>query len=437
MTSLVATQALLVAREASEAEVFQETLARIADDAKYQAWRWTYGSHEEAMDRRWRATKGAPPLLGMPMGVKDIFNTVTGTTEMGSPSWKGHIAGNDARLVGEFVYRGAVVVGKTATAEFAVHALPPTLNPWDAAATPGTSSTGSAVAVALGHVPVALATQTAGSITRPASFTGTIGFKPTQGIYPRTGVLKTCDPFDTIGLICRYIEDIEPVFDATRVRGSDYPFAERGLVAASARANNPRKLRVARVTTPFSKHETATVTASVDAFIDGLPSDCFEIVDLDLSDVLADADRVHEQIYHKALSYYFKIEREAGDDFSPIMREIFAVGDQVSADTYRRDLEQLPLLRERFSVAAADIDLLCVASTASTAPLRGQTELPDTSRFWTMLHVPTLSLPLFVDDTSRLPYGVQLVGTRKFSEPLLFRFLRDAGLDSSALKTFR
>lgn len=437
MSSLVQTQARLASREASEAEVFQDILARIAADAHYQAWRWTYGSHDEAMERRWRGTKETQPLQGLPIGVKDIFNTVTGTTEMGSPSWQGHTAGNDARLVGEFIYRGAVVVGKTATAEFAVHALPPTLNPWDAAVTPGTSSTGSAVAVALGHVPVALGTQTAGSITRPASFTGTIGFKPTQGIYPRTGVLKTCDPFDTIGFICRYIEDIEPIFDATRVRGSDYPFTERGMAAANRRSNDPRKLRIGRVATPFSRFESDKVSAEVDGFIAALPRDKFEIVDLDLTAILADADRMHEQIYHKALSYYFKMEREAGDDFSQIMREIFAVGDQVPAEVYRSDLEGLPGLREAVSAATADIDVICVASTATTAPARGQMELPDTSRYWTMLHLPTLSLPLFIDETKRLPFGVQLVGTRKYSEPLLFRFLHDAGLDSSALKTYR
>jgi Asp-tRNAAsn/Glu-tRNAGln amidotransferase A subunit and related amidases len=437
MTSVVMSRAQLAAGSMSEAEMFQDVLARIAADQKYMAWAWTYGSYEEAMERRWRGRRESQPLTGLPLGVKDIFNSVTGTTEMGSPSWHGHHAGNDARVVAEFVYRGAVVVGKTTTAEFAVHALPPTLNPWNPDATPGTSSSGSAVAVALGHVPIALATQTAGSITRPASFTGVIGFKPTQGVYPRTGVLKTCDPFDTIGFLCRYLEDVEPVFEATRVRGSDYPFVERGLRAASARAADPRKLRIARIQTPFTRHEEPAITGAVDGFVASLPKDRFEIVDLDLTSLLADADRLHEQIYHKALSYYFKPERDAGDDFSPIMRDIFEAGDQVSAETYRANLEALPTLRAAFAAATANVDLICVASTATTAPPRGVAELPDTSRYWTMLHLPTISLPLFVHGENSMPFAVQVVGVQKFAEPVLFRFLADAGLDSSCLKCFR
>jgi len=179
------------------------------------------------------------------------------------------------------------------------------------------------------------------------------------------------------------------------------------------------------------------VQAGVSDFIEHLPRDKFEIVDLDLTELLSDASRVHEEIYHKALSYYFKIEREAGDNFSPIMREIFAVGDLVSPETYRNDLEVLPTLRQAFTTAAETVDVICVASTASTAPRRGEMEIVDSSRYWTMLHLPTLSLPLFIDDKTGLPFGAQLVGTTKFSEPLLFRFLRDAGIDSSALRTFR
>ena len=139
------------------------------------------------------------PLNGIPFGIKDIFNTQVMPTTMGSPIWAGFVAGNNARSVDSILRKGALSFGKTITAEFAVHALNATLNPYDVSKTPGTSSSGSAVAVALGIVPFALGTQTAGSIIRPASFCGVWGFKPSFGLIPRTGVLKTTDSLDTVG----------------------------------------------------------------------------------------------------------------------------------------------------------------------------------------------------------------------------------------------
>lgn len=435
MTSLLDTQARLRSGALSLETLFAQTLARIEADARYKAWVWTYDDPEAALAQRFQSSETPRPLDGLMLGVKDIFNAQTGTTEMGSRSWAGHRAGNDARVLAEFIYRGAVMTGKTAASEFAVHDLPDTLNPWDTTVTAGTSSSGSAVAVALEHVPVALASQTGGSITRPASFTGTIGVKPTQGIYPRTGVLKTCDPFDTIGFIGRHLADIEPVFEATRVRGSNYPFIEDGLQGAYAMARDPgRKIRVALVRTPFSSFEDAAVSKATGDFCARLPKDHFSVGEVDLIRHLARADWLHETIYNKALAYYFQTERASGATFSPVMSEIFAKGDAVTPDEYREALQELPHLRNSVAEAVADIDVLVAPSTATTAPPRGQMEQPDTSRFWTMLHLPTISLPMSIDDTTGLPFGVQIVGSRKFSDPLLFDVLRRAGIDDSALQ---
>ena len=120
-------------------------------------------------------------LAGVPVGVKDVFNTLDLPTEMGSPLWRGFTPGNDARSVFGLRRRDAVIAGKTVTAEFAVHTPGPTTNPHDPTRMPGTSSSGSAAAVAAGMVPVALGTQTAGSIVRPASYCGVFGFKPSFG----------------------------------------------------------------------------------------------------------------------------------------------------------------------------------------------------------------------------------------------------------------
>ncbi|MBI2030606.1 amidase, partial [Candidatus Kaiserbacteria bacterium] len=148
-------------------------------------------------DGAWKPREPRPPMDGprtkealfadIPIAVKDMYNTYDFPTQMGSPLWKGFEPGNDARAVYHLKHQGAVIVGKTVTAEFAVHALDKTLNPWDVTKGPGTSSSGSAVAVALGIVPFATGTQTAGSIVRPSSFCGVYGCKPSFGTIPRTG----------------------------------------------------------------------------------------------------------------------------------------------------------------------------------------------------------------------------------------------------------
>ena len=175
-------------KELSPAEVTSMSLENIISlGSKYGAW----VAHEDnsLISRIEKETKeyGVDTerlFEGIPIGIKDIFNTAELPTQMGSPIWKDFTPGNDARAVYHLKRQGANVVGKTVTAEFAVHALNETLNPYDVARTPGTSSSGSAVAVALGTVPFATGTQTAGSIIRPASFCGIYGCKPSFGFIP-------------------------------------------------------------------------------------------------------------------------------------------------------------------------------------------------------------------------------------------------------------
>ncbi|HBY56156.1 MAG TPA: hypothetical protein DEG23_05030, partial [Coxiellaceae bacterium] len=157
------------------------------------------------------------PLFGMPFGIKDVFNTRVLPTTMGSEIWRGFKAGNNARIVDEIVDRGAIVFSKTTTAEFAVHYIDnnKTINPYNSKHITGTSSAGSAVAVACGALPIALGTQTAGSIIRPASFCNIFGFKPSFGAIDRTGVLKTTDSLDTIGFLGSDIYGLRKTFEST------------------------------------------------------------------------------------------------------------------------------------------------------------------------------------------------------------------------------
>jgi Asp-tRNA(Asn)/Glu-tRNA(Gln) amidotransferase A subunit family amidase len=275
-------------------------------------------------------------LEGVPVGVKDIFNTADFPTEMGSRLWKGYSPGNDARAVFSLRQAGAIIPGKTATAEFAVHALGDTVNPHDAARTPGTSSSGSAVAVAVGIVPVALGTQTGGSIVRPASYCGVYGFKPSFGLIPRTGMLKTTDSLDTVGFLARHLEDLEPMLDVLRVHGRNYPISDAALrdeARQSAPRGRPWKIAMTRTHTwevaqPYAK----------DALVEwclrlaSLPQ--VEVEDVTLPSQLERAHEVHTTIYDKTLAYYFAEEFKQPDLMSRVMREVVVRGSAIDKGRY-------------------------------------------------------------------------------------------------------
>ena len=148
-------------------------------------------------------------LGSIPYLAKDIFNTKLFKTEMGSIIWKDFCPGNNARIIDNINSSGGILIGKTVTSEFAIHAANKTLNPFNKSRKVGTSSSGSAVAVALGVIPFALATQTAGSIIRPSSFCGIFGMKPTYGLLPRTGILKTTDTLDNPGFLTGNIHSLK------------------------------------------------------------------------------------------------------------------------------------------------------------------------------------------------------------------------------------
>ena len=157
------------------------------------------------------------------------MNTISFKTEMGSKLWKRFTPGNNARIIDDLISNGATLVGKTVTAEFAVHHLNKTLNPHDIKRTPGTSSSGSAVCVSNGDVPFSLGTQSAASINRPASFCGVWGFKPSFGLISRTGILKTCDTLDTVGFFTSHQKNLKFILEAVRLKGKNHPFVYKNI----------------------------------------------------------------------------------------------------------------------------------------------------------------------------------------------------------------
>ena len=167
------------------------------------------------------ATAPVGPLHGVPVGIKDIFDTADMPTGMGSPIYAGHRPAADAAAVAMLRAAGAVILGKTVTAEFAGTHPGATTNPHDPARTPGGSSQGSAAGVADGMVPVALGTQTGGSVLRPSSYCGIVGFKPSFGTFNRAGIKFAAESLDTIGLHARNLEDVVLLRDVLTGRNPD------------------------------------------------------------------------------------------------------------------------------------------------------------------------------------------------------------------------
>lgn len=395
-------------------------------DGTYRAWTCFDAGRllKEASETDDRVRSGAAirPLEGIPVGVKDIFNTADFPTQMGSPIWKGFTPGNDARSVFNLKRAGALVPGKTETAEFAVHALGDTVNPHDPLRTPGTSSSGSAVAVALGMVPVALGTQTAGSIVRPASFCGVYGCKPSFGLIPRTGMLKTTDSLDTIGYLVAHGGDLVRVFDALRVHGADYPISS-GLLSDPRRQEKPgSSWRVGLVQTHVWDLAPAYARDSLLAWADGLGSlPDVDLVGLELPTEMEAAYDVHGTIYDRTLAYYFKQEFKMHELVSPIMYEIIRHGEQISVPQYEKALREQERLAASMDELLKEYDVIVSLSTAGAAPLRDEREIPDPALMWTMTHLPVVSAPAF-ESPDGLPFGVQLAA-RRYNDYLLFGFV--------------
>ena len=421
----------LAAYRATPQDIARRCIAQY-DSTEDSAKAWvTFGGQElliAAQGAAARLARGEPlrALEAMPVAVKDIFNTADFPTQMGSPLWAGFTPGNDARAVFNMKRAGALVPGKTVTAEFAVHTLGKTLNPWAPERTPGTSSSGSAVAVALGVVPAALGTQTAGSIVRPASFCGVWGMKPSFGLIPRTGMLKTTDSLDTVGFFTGHAADLRRLLDALRVHGRDYPISDLAF-NDSARQSAPenRPWRVGFVRPHVWQHAPTYAQVALVDWLKALQSDLrFDVVEARLPEDMAECHPLHATIYNRALAYYFKQEFQKAELVSPVMNALIAAGNQVSPQNYSAALARQIELARLMDRMTQDYDVLVTLATAGEAPLRHVEERPDSALMWTLAQLPSISAPVFKGPRA-LPYGAQIVA-RRYNDPLLLKFVAEA-----------
>jgi Asp-tRNA(Asn)/Glu-tRNA(Gln) amidotransferase A subunit family amidase len=354
-------------------------------------------------------------LLGIPYGVKDNINTKILPTQMGSKLWKGFVSGNDARCVDSLSLAGGFVLGKTVTAEFAVHARNETINPYNPKHIVGTSSSGSAVAVATKMCSFALATQTAGSIIRPSSYMGIFGMKPSFGLIPRTGTLKTTDSLDTIGFMSRTSDDLKLLLNVLRVKGKDYPYVY------SAIDNNPSNssdfdvegAKIVAVKGPNWEHAEEYAKTEFDKFVKNLSRLQMSMDEFEGLDSVDDAYCAQQTIYDKTLSYYFQHEVKEKNDVSESIKEIASRGQMITLDEYKEALSvQNNYSSKVDKLFEQDFDFIITLSTGGEAP-RGvdSDDRPDSCLFWTFCHLPVINIPLFTGPLN-LPYGLQIVGRR-------------------------
>ena len=425
--ALTATDAARLVRDGviSSAQLVEACLARVrAVDADVQAWAFLDPEHALAQARAadaWRL-EGRPigPLHGVPVGVKDIIDTEDMPTELGSPLHAGRTPSRDATVVAWLRAAGAVILGKTVTAEFAGYTPGKTRNPHHAGHTPGGSSSGSAAAVAAGMVPVALGSQTNGSVIRPAAFCGVYGFKPSHGLIPRHGVLMLSRTLDHVGVFARTLDDVALLADVLvgfDERDPDSrPRARSGFRATMAE-EPPLSPMFALVKTPRWDRAEADTRAAFAELAETL-GDRLEEVEL-VQD--GDAFEWHRLIMEAEMAVSLEAEWERGRaQLSEALRAQLARGREVRALDYQRARARVPgLVASLAELFMLRYDAILTPAAPGPAPAGLEsTGDPSFCTLWTLTGLPALSLPL-ARGASGLPLGVQLVGPRHGDARLL------------------
>ncbi|WP_417685588.1 amidase [Roseibium sp.] len=406
-------------------ELVKACLARI-DETDGQLKAWAHVDAERALaqaadaDAMRQAGRPLGALHGVPVGLKDIIDTKDAPTERGSAIFKGRKPGEDAVVVQRLLEAGTVILGKTKTTELAfVHATD-TVNPHNADRTPGGSSSGSAAAVAAYQVPLALGTQTNGSVIRPASFCGTYGFKPTRGIISRTGVLQTSVSLDQIGVFARSAEDVAALGDA--LNGYDqrdamsYP-RPRPRILEGYISEPPVEPVLAWIDLPFADRLSEASKAGFEELLDSLGGRVERIEAHPSLAQMVDTQRIiHE--YEICLHLKQTFDEHWGD-ISSTLQPIVERGRTISTAQYEDALGQMKSAEEFFSAFLKDYDAILTPSAAGEAPALGPTTGdPIFCTLWTLAGLPCLSMPLMVGETG-LPIGVQLVGAQEQDDRLL------------------
>ena len=406
--SAAETAASVRAGRGSAADACAAALDRIGKTESH-VHAWAHLDAARALEQARAIDDGRPEgaLAGVPVAVKDIIDTADQPTENGTPLDAGRRPDADATVVRRLRAAGALILGKTVTTELACGAANETRNPHALAHTPGGSSSGSAATVAAGGVPLALGTQTAGSVVRPAAFCGVWGMKPSFGTIPRTGVTRLCRTLDHVGVLAGSAEDVALGIDA--LSGDD------GLDRASA-GRMPTRLAAA-LAMPLGRPRLAFIRQPAWEELEADAAAAFEAAaaalgaaPLTLGAPFDRAGAAHLGIMRREVAHAFARYMARGEaDLSDVVRGHVAGGREIDADAYLSLLDDADAMRRAFEHALRPHDAALTPAAPGGAPegldftgSRSQTML------WTMLGVPAVNVPaLWVDG---LPLGLQVIG---------------------------
>jgi Asp-tRNA(Asn)/Glu-tRNA(Gln) amidotransferase A subunit family amidase len=409
----------------TSAQLVQACLNRVREvDGDIQAWAFLDADHALAQARAADEYRGSGqplgPLHGVPVGIKDIIDTADMPTENGSPLHAGRTPSRDASVVALLRAAGAVIMGKTVTTEFASGASGKTRNPHNPAHTPGGSSSGSAAAVAAGMVPLAVGSQTGGSVIRPAAYCGVYGLKPTHGLIPRHGMWRLARSLDHVGLFARDLDDL--ALGLEQVVGYDERDPDsrpRARVPYRAASNEepPLAPTLAFVKTPRWDRVDADAQKAFAELAEALGT---QLEDVELAS-LDEAWDWQRTIMEVEMAESFRREWDKGRDLlSPRLRGRIERGRETRAADY---LSALTRVSELVAIATEMFeqryDAILTTAATGTAPLGLEsTGDPMFCAIWTMCGLPAVTVPL-MRGANGLPLGVQLVGPRHGDARLL------------------
>ena len=418
---------LISAREAAEAiragrmtseELVGACLERIAAiEDRIGAWAHLDADHAlkqacEA-DRALREGNALGALHGVPVGVKDIFDTKDMPTEDGTVLHAGRQPAEDATAVALLREAGAIILGKTVTTELAVYAPGKTRNPHDPERTPGGSSSGSVAAVAASMVPLAIGTQGNGSVIRPASYCGIYGYKPSHGLISRHLVLQQSRPLDQVGVFARTIEDAALIAEQIMAfddRDPDTRLRARPNLIEMLAGEPPVQPRLAFVKTPvWDQADTDTK----EAFAELVAHLGENVGEVKLPDIFNDAVAQHRTIMEADLARSFEREYAHGKDkLSSILREMIERGQKVLAVDYNNAVSRIPVFNRALDSIFDWHDAILTPATTGVAPVGLEsTGSPIFCTIWTLCGMPAITLPI-LQGSNDLPLGVQLVGAK-------------------------
>jgi Asp-tRNA(Asn)/Glu-tRNA(Gln) amidotransferase A subunit family amidase len=367
--------------ELSARALVESCLARVATrEPEVQAWSFV---NQEAVFSQILQAEKAVPLRGIPVGVKDIFDTCDMPTEYGSRIYAGHRPRADSAPVALTRAAGGVVLGKTVTCEFATFVPSRTRNPHNAAHTPGGSSSGSAAAVADFMVPLAFGTQTAGSVIRPGSYCGVVACKPTYNLLPRAGVHPNADSLDTVGIYARSVEDVAFFLEALTRRDDLHGEADRPRIGAC-------RTWEWELVEPSMAVAFETAARKLDAAELRLPESFRSLREAQGTIIRYEGARSLADEY-----------RRYADRLDPALRQRCEEGYATDGRKYQQALLYAARCRAAVSEVFGDCDVLIAPAATGEAPKGlGSTGNTAMNVVWTLLHVPCVSVPV----------GLQVIG---------------------------